>query len=396
MSRDASKEWRFHHTRNYSTQLVKWWPASCRRLWLPCLTIEWRDWKGSLRTMVITIHKLSAWSFTFLQYLSETGSLNLSGTPYISLRYSSHCHNGAELKQRTTSENCWRIRIMRARIPPGYQLNILTRIEWNQCHILQIPYSPDLAPSDFYLFGYVKRCLAGLSFADADQLLAAVEGIVKVTLQAVFLEWMDWFRKYITANGEYTEQAQISVIEEWSFILPISRYSCPGGTPCMWVRPIILGCPKNEYECDWDIMLCSLCVWDELFGLYHSCDTPSTSCTAFVNSSLRTYATLALFFSPTRLSNKNVAWMNCDEKTVALILTWTSCLGRSIAICPIESQLRKIILHHMYSTSYGKRGHSFNFLRLLLAAVLRGPLRCRQIGTMKIFLMDEPTLIITF
>jgi histone-lysine N-methyltransferase SETMAR len=37
------------------------------------------------------------------------------------------------------------------------------------------PYSPDLAPSDFYLFGYVKRCLAGISFEDADQLLAAVE-----------------------------------------------------------------------------------------------------------------------------------------------------------------------------------------------------------------------------
>jgi histone-lysine N-methyltransferase SETMAR len=26
------------------------------------------------------------------------------------------------------------------------------------------PYSPDLVPSDFYLFGYVKRCLARLSF----------------------------------------------------------------------------------------------------------------------------------------------------------------------------------------------------------------------------------------
>jgi histone-lysine N-methyltransferase SETMAR len=35
-------------------------------------------------------------------------------------------------------------------------------------------YSPDLAPSDFYLFGYVKRCLAGLLFEDADQLLAAL------------------------------------------------------------------------------------------------------------------------------------------------------------------------------------------------------------------------------
>jgi hypothetical protein len=40
------------------------------------------------------------------------------------------------------------------------------------------PYSADLAPSDFYLFGYVKRCLAGLSFEDADQLLAAVEGVL--------------------------------------------------------------------------------------------------------------------------------------------------------------------------------------------------------------------------
>jgi histone-lysine N-methyltransferase SETMAR len=38
------------------------------------------------------------------------------------------------------------------------------------------PYSPDLAPSDFYLFSHVKRCLAGLSFEDAGQFFAAVEG----------------------------------------------------------------------------------------------------------------------------------------------------------------------------------------------------------------------------
>jgi hypothetical protein len=57
-------------------------------------------------------------------------------------------------------------------------------------------YSPDLALSDFYLFGHVKRCLAGVSFEDADQLLAAVEGVLegikKVTLQAVFSSgWTD-------------------------------------------------------------------------------------------------------------------------------------------------------------------------------------------------------------
>jgi hypothetical protein len=48
------------------------------------------------------------------------------------------------------------------------------------------PYFPNPAPSDFYLFGYVKRCLAGLSLEDADQPLAAVDGILegieKVTL----------------------------------------------------------------------------------------------------------------------------------------------------------------------------------------------------------------------
>jgi hypothetical protein len=57
------------------------------------------------------------------------------------------------------------------------------------------PYSPDLAPSGFCFFGYVKRCFAGLSFEDAYQLLVAVEGVLegieKMTLQAVFLEWMD-------------------------------------------------------------------------------------------------------------------------------------------------------------------------------------------------------------
>jgi hypothetical protein len=41
------------------------------------------------------------------------------------------------------------------------------------------PYSPDLALSDFYLFGYVKRCLSRLSFEDADELLAAVEGVLE-------------------------------------------------------------------------------------------------------------------------------------------------------------------------------------------------------------------------
>jgi hypothetical protein len=70
-------------------------------------------------------------------------------------------------------------------------------------------YSPDLAPPNFDLFGHVKRCLAGPSLEDADQLLAAVEGVLegieKVTLHVVFFEWMDRLRKCIAINGEYAE-----------------------------------------------------------------------------------------------------------------------------------------------------------------------------------------------
>jgi hypothetical protein len=71
------------------------------------------------------------------------------------------------------------------------------------------PYSPDLAPWDFYLFGHIRRCLAGLAFQDAGQLLVAaggvLEGIEKMTFQAIFVGWMDRLRKSIATNGEYTE-----------------------------------------------------------------------------------------------------------------------------------------------------------------------------------------------
>jgi hypothetical protein len=42
------------------------------------------------------------------------------------------------------------------------------------------PYSPNLAPSDFYLFGHVKHCLSGSAFADADSFLQAVSDILAV------------------------------------------------------------------------------------------------------------------------------------------------------------------------------------------------------------------------
>jgi histone-lysine N-methyltransferase SETMAR len=39
-------------------------------------------------------------------------------------------------------------------------------------------YSPDLAPSDFFLFGHMKHCLQGNAFLSREELLAAIHEIV--------------------------------------------------------------------------------------------------------------------------------------------------------------------------------------------------------------------------
>jgi hypothetical protein len=57
------------------------------------------------------------------------------------------------------------------------------------------PYSPDLAPSDFFLFGHIKECLKGMVFPSYDELLDAigevVTGIDSETLTALAEHWME-------------------------------------------------------------------------------------------------------------------------------------------------------------------------------------------------------------
>jgi hypothetical protein len=57
------------------------------------------------------------------------------------------------------------------------------------------PYSPDLAPSDFFLFGYVKEGIKGMVFPSSEELLDAIGevviGIESETLTAIFEHWME-------------------------------------------------------------------------------------------------------------------------------------------------------------------------------------------------------------
>jgi hypothetical protein len=69
------------------------------------------------------------------------------------------------------------------------------------------PYSPDLAISDFFLFGYVKERLKGMVFPLYEELFDAigevVTGIESEILNALFEHWMERLKWVSRNNGDF-------------------------------------------------------------------------------------------------------------------------------------------------------------------------------------------------
>ena len=69
------------------------------------------------------------------------------------------------------------------------------------------PYSPDIAPSDFFLFGYLKHLIKGRNFASSDELIASLREIYamisKDMLMNVLRGWKERLSYVIENNGEY-------------------------------------------------------------------------------------------------------------------------------------------------------------------------------------------------
>jgi histone-lysine N-methyltransferase SETMAR len=62
------------------------------------------------------------------------------------------------------------------------------------------PYSPDIAPSDFFLFGYLKERLAGTSFPDEKTLISAVHQILtNIPIEMLCRVFDDWIRRLPSA-----------------------------------------------------------------------------------------------------------------------------------------------------------------------------------------------------
>ena len=69
------------------------------------------------------------------------------------------------------------------------------------------PYSPGLAPSDFFLFGYLKERIRGMDFSTSAELLGTLREIVgtidRNILAKTFTEWKERLATVIENHGEY-------------------------------------------------------------------------------------------------------------------------------------------------------------------------------------------------
>lgn len=72
------------------------------------------------------------------------------------------------------------------------------------------PYSPDLAPSDFWLFQSLKKHLRGQRFSDSNELRDTVEKFLadcpKKFFQDAFLELVTRWKRCVERNGSYVEK----------------------------------------------------------------------------------------------------------------------------------------------------------------------------------------------
>jgi transposase len=79
-----------------------------------------------------------------------------------------------------------------------------------QITVLEHPaYSPDLAPSDFFLLPKIKEILKGRHFDDIDDIrsntTAALKAIPRNQFQNCFEGWTRCRHRFIASQGEYSE-----------------------------------------------------------------------------------------------------------------------------------------------------------------------------------------------
>ena len=77
----------------------------------------------------------------------------------------------------------------------------------------QHPYSPDIAPCDFFLFPKIKRTSKARCFTAIDDIKSASLKELKVEFEKYFEDWKKRWHKCIISNGDYFEGDNVNVDE---------------------------------------------------------------------------------------------------------------------------------------------------------------------------------------
>ena len=76
--------------------------------------------------------------------------------------------------------------------------------------IAHLPYSPDLAPADFWLFPLVKKKLGGKVLEDKEEAMkewfGVIQTIPKEDFAAAFTSWIRRWTKCKDLDGDYVEK----------------------------------------------------------------------------------------------------------------------------------------------------------------------------------------------
>ena len=85
----------------------------------------------------------------------------------------------------------------------------------------QSPYSPDLAPCDFFLFSKLKRPMKGRRYAMIEEIKAAskeeLNKITKKDFLKCFEDWKKRWHKCIISDGDYFKGDKIGIHEKKYF-----------------------------------------------------------------------------------------------------------------------------------------------------------------------------------
>ena len=84
----------------------------------------------------------------------------------------------------------------------------------------QPPYSPDLAPSDFFLFPKLKKPMKGHRFSTIEEIKTAslieLKAVPQNDYQKFFDDWKKRWHKCIISNGDYFEKDNINIDQQIS------------------------------------------------------------------------------------------------------------------------------------------------------------------------------------